>query len=686
MLPDINLDDEEFENIVEEARNKVMEIYPEWTDFNYHDPGITLIELFAWIKENQQYYLNQTGLEMKLKFLKLLGIRPEQAKPASAVLAFKCLNDRLLLKGTKIYAGNICFETLRRKQLTGSDISCMLSVRGKEKMDMMDHQRLSIGQRVRFYPFGTEPQINDACLFFFQKPLPAEMPLSLYLDIWEEYAVKRNRLNGRLRAPLAVFAFQYYTETGWETVEDIKDQTYGFLQDGFVSFSFRHDMAPVTVVDQTGYCIQVVLTKQQYDVPPCITRAGMNMEEAVQRDTLAEYGDFSTGEGRTLEVILETALAAEGKTRVFYGRAGVFKETGCLDKQVNSMEACVKITVNRNELPPDVDTLRIVNQDTRFKAAVIGSGTGLPWQRYELEETSLEYASFELMISDQGGYLTWEKVDDFCGSKADDRHYRLDTESGSLFFGDGIHGRMPVGQILIFSCASTRGMRGNVKENTINSTETDIQVTNIENAAGGRDMERIGDCQIRGRKAVRQSGCAVTDRDYERRIMETPGLMIEACKVLPLDGKPGNLVSIAVKPFHMEKRIRLGAAYEKNIRAYLEQYRLIGTNLRFLQPEYIPAIVTCQIIKNSRYTDAGSRIRNTLTELFRTFERSFGLVLSYGALYGILDRLPCVSSIRFLSVSAKSSRVTRLSGGDLALPPNGLIYLKEINESILTDG
>ena len=56
MLPDINLDNEYFDDILDNARNSIASIYPEWTDFNYHDPGMTMLEMFAWLKESQQYY------------------------------------------------------------------------------------------------------------------------------------------------------------------------------------------------------------------------------------------------------------------------------------------------------------------------------------------------------------------------------------------------------------------------------------------------------------------------------------------------------------------------------------------------------------------------------------------------------------------------------------------------------
>ena len=41
------LDDQNYAEIVEAAKRRIPVIFPEWTDFNEHDPGITVIELFA---------------------------------------------------------------------------------------------------------------------------------------------------------------------------------------------------------------------------------------------------------------------------------------------------------------------------------------------------------------------------------------------------------------------------------------------------------------------------------------------------------------------------------------------------------------------------------------------------------------------------------------------------------------
>ncbi|MEA2129906.1 MAG: hypothetical protein QOJ85_2797, partial [Solirubrobacteraceae bacterium] len=50
-LPAINLDDRTFQDLVSEARTRISQACPERTEHNVSDPGITLIELFAWMTE-----------------------------------------------------------------------------------------------------------------------------------------------------------------------------------------------------------------------------------------------------------------------------------------------------------------------------------------------------------------------------------------------------------------------------------------------------------------------------------------------------------------------------------------------------------------------------------------------------------------------------------------------------------
>ena len=81
-LPAPNLDDLRFQrDLVDEARKRIIHYCPEWTEYNLSDPGITLIELFAWMTELITYRLNRVPEKNYFKFMELIGI---QLQPASS--------------------------------------------------------------------------------------------------------------------------------------------------------------------------------------------------------------------------------------------------------------------------------------------------------------------------------------------------------------------------------------------------------------------------------------------------------------------------------------------------------------------------------------------------------------------------------------------------------------------------
>ncbi|MEA2518655.1 MAG: hypothetical protein QOF49_735, partial [Chloroflexota bacterium] len=88
-LPEIQLDDRRFQDLVYEARRRINRSCPEWTEHNVSDPGITLIELFAWMTEMTIYRLNRVPDKLHVKLLELLGIRLDGPSAARTDLRFR---------------------------------------------------------------------------------------------------------------------------------------------------------------------------------------------------------------------------------------------------------------------------------------------------------------------------------------------------------------------------------------------------------------------------------------------------------------------------------------------------------------------------------------------------------------------------------------------------------------------
>src|SRR5947208_5377654 len=92
MIPPPKLDDRTFNDIVEEAISMIQRYSPEWTKHNPSDPGITLLELAAWMTDLLIYRLNQVPEKNYVAFLNLLGIKLRAPRAAKALLQFKLVD------------------------------------------------------------------------------------------------------------------------------------------------------------------------------------------------------------------------------------------------------------------------------------------------------------------------------------------------------------------------------------------------------------------------------------------------------------------------------------------------------------------------------------------------------------------------------------------------------------------
>ena len=76
-LPVTNLDDRTFEQLSAEARALIPRYFRAWTDHNESDPGITLMELFAFMIEAMIYQINRVPERSLEHFAELVGVARE---------------------------------------------------------------------------------------------------------------------------------------------------------------------------------------------------------------------------------------------------------------------------------------------------------------------------------------------------------------------------------------------------------------------------------------------------------------------------------------------------------------------------------------------------------------------------------------------------------------------------------
>ena len=110
------LDDRNFEQLLTEAKRRIPVYTPEWTNFDVEsDPGITIVELFAFLTESLLYRADRIPERNRFKFLQLLGVPLQQAAPASGLIVFR--NERgpvaelRLPRGVVVAAGSVQFLT-----------------------------------------------------------------------------------------------------------------------------------------------------------------------------------------------------------------------------------------------------------------------------------------------------------------------------------------------------------------------------------------------------------------------------------------------------------------------------------------------------------------------------------------------------------------------------------------------
>lgn len=694
MLTEIDLDKERFEELAEQAKNMIASYCPDWTDFNYHDPGITISELFVLMKEVAQYRMNYVGEAHQLKYLKLLGLHRETPQPASVRVRLDCPQTMELPAFTRFFASGICFESTESKYLTAGDIAgCIYLTGGREIV--LNRDLLRFTKSLKIPPFGRTPLEGERFYILLDDALPMDMDLSLFIEIYEQYAVARNPIQDNIPFySIAKLSMGYYTKDGWKFCSDFVDGTYGFLQSGWMRFRVEHPMQKMEMAGQEAYFLCIQLEQSMYDVPcPILTNIGMNLVETKQMRHHAICYDIACTQedGRAHGRVEANHVTLDNLTVLVYEDGGYRLQEDCiLTRQGRWLHLSIGSGAD-GQLPAAV---RVLAWELLFGAdQILGEGKGLPYQSYPLPDNSFLPDELQLMIEEPGqeGLLQeWKQVEDFSCSGPQDRHYVVDVRKKTVQFGDCIHGMAPEGRIFITQYVTSEGSCGNIKAEKIQQMEEgyeSMSPMNEDNAVGGRDLESIEDCLLRAKHMLHQNEGLVTDADYEQAVRTTPGLMIENCRVVHHHVGAGeqersNRITIVVKPFSQKPNPKLSQGYIKNIQMWLEQRRMVGTQLKLMSPEYLKLQVFVECRGRSGYLSGHEAVMQALERYFAPFMSNFGGVLSQSELYEYLDRLDAVASMEALSIDVVGSRVSRTRGGDILLPPNGLISPQDIQYHI----
>lgn len=611
MLPELNLDSDSFENLIQEYRSQIAGIYPDWTDYNYHDPGITFLELFVWMQENQQYSMEQLGEAHFSRFFRLAGVLPRKREPARLLCEAAVTetdHEVEIPAGTLFMSGGLPFETVMPERIPAAWFRHMKRLDPDGNVGYVADKLLSgTSGEPGFAPFGSVPVPGSSMVLDIEGRLDPHREYCLSVTIEEQ---NRRPLTDPAFTPLAELSWEYRTAAGWQPLTILNDETAGLLYSGRIRFCLGHG----ALVESGEPEFRVVFKGGEFDQPP----------------------------------------------------------------RIRSVSLCeIELRQTRTKREPE--------------GILLASGTGFPDQEYPLPSGLFLADSVELVADDilePEKTVPWQRTEELFEAGPEDRVFIADEQAGTVRFGDGIHGLPPEGRILLMSYAETAGAAGNVKSGSVFYAEDPVlraegipflRMTRMISA--GRDPEKTEETLLRIIKDENRFRRAVTCRDYEELAGEVPGLIVHSAHAWVEEDSP-RTVQMVVRPGNGERLQQLSEPIRKNILAFLEERRILGTSVRLCSPEYIRTNIILEAVPEPQYRNCRELIEEELRRYFAERETLYGVPLEPGLLYGRLDRLPCIRRITALQVEPARTGVRRNNNGGL-IPPEYGVFLPGRMEIIL---
>lgn len=470
------LDDRRFQDIVDEMKKRIPHYCREWTDHNVSDPGITLIELFAWMTEMILFRLNQVPDKHYINFMQMLGIRLREPAPAKVPVTFwlsaPTMEQKLIPAGTQVASTQtenerpIIFSTDSDLAVAPPLLSTVMTGMVSRSDDNSDYREFNVrrlasgveGHEV----FSSKPKIGDALYFGFENDLSQHV---LGLDL--EWASGGGAgINPNL-PPLRWEVSVGVEDVDWASCgAPESDATKGLEQPGTIVLHLPA-MSKQRVSGKELYWLRVRVRSiserdEQEGMRPYTT------SPRLQRLSVGSWGG--------------TAMATHS---------------------------------------------------VQIQEELLGKSDGSPGQRFSLQTVPiLRRRPGETLLVQTGNepWEEWTEVADFAESTALDSHYTLDGLTGEIRLGPAV--KQPEGDIKLYGNIPPRGANllfseyrtgggvvGNVRASVLNTLKSSIPyVARVENrtrALGGADAELLSDAMVRAPATLRSRERAVSESDYE---------------------------------------------------------------------------------------------------------------------------------------------------------------------------
>lgn len=622
------LDDRTFRDIFDEAKTLIPRYAPEWTNHNDHDPGITLLQLFAWMTDMLLYRVNRVPDRNYIKFLQLLGIELDPGHPASVELTYTLSRDDLdtvlIPRGSLVAAAepdeqgeNIVFETDETLIALGAKLA---AVQVYDGVTYSVQTAANEALEQTLYPFGVYAREDSALMLGFQSPLPfTSQQVNLSVTVHQGADVTSAACNlelGTLPLP-AVLVWEYWDGSRWQRLSVDKDETQALTVSGHIYLQGpgkKAAAASLGDVPDAFYWLRCRLDRSFYEVAPQLVSVRTNTVRATQAVTVQD----------------EILGGSNGRP----------------DQQF--------FLANTPVVP----------------LANPGQVTGVDGRQIQLLSIRLEVSERPVTGEDRG-FEVWQEVPDFLASTADDPHFTLNRTTGEIRFGDGERGRIPVanpnnpnGNIVARLYRYGGGDRGNVGAGTLTVPQTFVEhvdsVTNLFPAIGGEDEETVEAAKLRAPAVLKSRDRAVTVEDFEHFARTTPGVNVRRALALPLahpmiEGAqiPG-VVTVIVVPESDDPRPMPNQRTLRAVCECLNQRRLLTTEVYVTPPTYRHVRIEAEIVAQPQADLAAVRrdVEQALTDYFHPLHGGdgqgwgFGRTIFFSHVVQIVLAVPGVDRIR----------------------------------------
>lgn len=544
-----DLDDRRFQDIVDEAKRLIPRYCPQWTDHNVSDPGVALLELYAWMTEMMIFRMNQVPDRLYVKFLELVGIELFSASAARADVLFELAAPPAepvrVEPGTQVATDGdddpVIFMTDDELTMVAPRLTaCLTRSADGVFADHWDELRLPAGR----VPCFSSLRPGDALYLGFDTSLASNL---IRLD------VVTSAEGAGIDPSRPPRAWQAWDGQDWVDVRILSDSSAGFNQTGSITLLLPRRHAPLPVSTTRAFwlrCRLMLPSRDQpmYDVSPLL-------------DSVA-----AVGLGGAM-----TAHHAEAAPGEFLGRSdgGPGQEFSLRRAPVLARRADEHVRV----LLPHADSHG--EQQWVEWTEVADFADVAPDERVYTLDGASGLVRFGPQVRQPDGSLR--------------RYGAVPPEGSAIWISGYRHGG---------------GRRGNVGARTLTSLRTTIpqvaRVTNLDPASGGVDAESVANAKLRGPLALRGGDRAVTAADFERLTLAAARGAARARCVAP--EQPGDPVRVLVVPQIEVAPEELGLAdlalphdLRQQIADHLDAHRMLTTRVLVDGPSYLGISVAARV-------------------------------------------------------------------------------------------